>query len=129
MMSNQHTPGPWLYGAAYGNNSVLIEAAQGVNVATVINHTFSGIEKGHPVYTWNDEGDANARLIAAAPELLTALERLVGQCDRLRIKGQPMSDAEKFAAIAIAKATRNIDSVLDAYEQTEKTSACMEFPS
>lgn len=49
--------------------------------------------------------DADARLIAASPELLEALERLSDQCDRLRLPGQPLTDAEKTARSVIAKAT------------------------
>lgn len=46
----------------------------------------------------------NARLIAAAPDLLAALERLLGAYERLKPPGYPQSDPEKQAAAAIAKA-------------------------
>ena len=42
---------------------------------------------------------------AIADELLTALERLSAQCDRLRLPGQALTDAEKNAREVIAKAT------------------------
>ena len=73
-MNAKHTPGKWLYGSAYGNHSVSIESDKGIHIAAVPNHRLLGIEQGKPVYTWCDEGDANAKLIAAAPELLEALK-------------------------------------------------------
>lgn len=49
--------------------------------------------------------ERDARLIAAAPEMLEALQRLSAQCTRLRLPGQPETDAEKTARAVIAKAT------------------------
>ena len=46
---------------------------------------------------------ANARLVAEAPAMLVALDRLVQQCDRLRLPGQPKSDAEKNAEAVLAR--------------------------
>ncbi len=56
-------------------------------------------------YGEGERDEANARLIAAAPDLLEALKRLSDQCDRMRLPGQHMTDAEESAKTAIAKAT------------------------
>jgi hypothetical protein len=48
---------------------------------------------------------ADARLIAAAPELLEALKRLLGAYERLKPLQSLVSDPEKQAQAAIAKAT------------------------
>ena len=103
----RHTPGPW------ANNGGRIEAcepytSQSINVAVVG-------EANHQTPT----DTANARLIAAAPELLEALESLVAtiaahdieslSCDR---DGEKYCDCLRGAAnnarAAIAKATEQI---------------------
>jgi hypothetical protein len=79
-MSAKHTPGPW-------------------SVEDPIEHELSIVEAGKQDYEWkfiatvpyggqNDGdfprsvADANARLIAAAPDLLTTLRDLLAECDR-----------------------------------------------
>ncbi|EPD35868.1 MULTISPECIES: hypothetical protein [Delftia] len=48
---------------------------------------------------------AIACMVATAPELLKALERLADAYERLKPPGYPLSDPEKQARAAIAKAT------------------------
>ncbi len=65
-MKTQHTPGPWTYRQAYDNGEPTafeVDAGRG-NVATVA--TGAGDV---------DREEANARLIAAAPDLLAALKQ------------------------------------------------------
>lgn len=76
---------------AYANCSEVVTTSQKV-VAVAIGET-------------QEQVNANAFLIAAAPELLEALQRLIDQCDRLRLSGQQGTDAEKTALEVIAKAT------------------------
>lgn len=96
-----HTPGPWevMAGDNYEIRSPLLpreyphhckEDSTGDFVAYIGNHAA-------------DFGEANARLIAAAPDLLAALDRLRQQCNRLRMPGQPKSDAEKNAEAVLAR--------------------------
>lgn len=83
---SSHTPGPWKL-----KRSGAISDADGELVATT----------GYRVRVGSDEDDANARLIAAAPELLALLTELID------IEGpQPghIEWANKVKA-AIAKAT------------------------
>lgn len=104
-MSNaQHTPGPWeakpeecdkpyirVRGTVLGSR---------FKVANVLTPVYEGVHHREA-----EETRANARLIAEAPELLEALERLSAQCERLRLPGQAETDAEKTARAVIAKAT------------------------
>ena len=90
-MSNaQHTPGPW---SIYFNSQDDL----------VIRKMFPDGQESHSIARCHS-GAANARLIAAAPELLEALQRLSAQCERLRLPGQSETDAERTARVVIHKA-------------------------
>lgn len=89
-MTAQHTPGPWT--ARPEDNYRRAEVTWN--------------ERGDPIAEVfgpsRDQRQANARLIAAAPDLLKALRAVMGG----QIGGQPDMDAERFrlARAAIAKA-------------------------
>ncbi len=68
-MSAQHTPGPWIAQDGYG----AVTSRDGT-VAMVDNHFVPVAERSFP--TQRDERTANARLIAAAPDMLEALENI-----------------------------------------------------
>jgi hypothetical protein len=72
-MSN-HTPGPWTIQQA-GYESYILGRIRGGRVASIY-------ESDQPT----DEERANARLIAAAPELLEACRGVLGLFDRLVIR-------------------------------------------
>lgn len=62
---NKHTPGPWDYWSGYNPYDKIeaqVTAEGGDIVIASYNHMI-------------EQGEANAKLIAAAPDLLTALER------------------------------------------------------
>jgi len=98
-MNTKHTPGPWTI------------------------HHYEWLPKGHvsidalfhgelALVVWKMEDDeqspeceANARLIAAAPELLEALQRCVGQLRELSFKNDRITRCLEGAHRAIAKAT------------------------
>lgn len=71
-----HTSGPWMIApvSAEGNRKIFGAGDKGNHVCTVWHKGKPGYDGSRP-----EEAEANARLIAAAPELLAALERLVGQ--------------------------------------------------
>jgi len=79
-MTTQHTPGPWEVGYCTWNDEG--------NVC----YELRGIKQG---------GAADARLIAAAPDLLEALKRLMGGTTTL----QDAQEAAQQARAAIVKAT------------------------
>ena len=85
MSEQKHTPGPWRY-----------ESTSGSNYARIF---FSADEKdGDNLRGYC--GEANARLIAAAPELLEALQFL------MVASGEKLTTAFEQAQEAIAKATK-----------------------
>ena len=83
-MSAQHTPGPWGVVA----NPLRVVSERG-------DHICGDME-------WNDDYHANARLIAAAPELLESLQNAVGW---LNYGTDSERHAVDMARAAIAKAT------------------------
>ena len=95
MIETKHTPWPWRVQAT-GHSFVVEEHTH--------TEAISVDENGNPC-RWSEYTEANARLIAAAPELLEALQRLSAQCERLRMAWQLESDAERTARVVIAKAT------------------------
>ena len=91
-MSTNHTPGPW---ATIGQHEVVVCAKLDGFVAPICSAVEVGGRRTH------EEAKANARLIAAAPELFAALKDLLnyenlGAYDR--------ADVRKQARAAIAKA-------------------------
>ena len=88
MMSAQHTPGPWWHsGLEVGTVPMMM-----VKVANVSGANY-------------EEAKANARLIAAAPDLLEALNALVAAHGSILDLRE--SDELKLARAAIAKATES----------------------
>ncbi|MGU3628119.1 hypothetical protein [Comamonas sp. C24C] len=57
------------------------------------------------IFIPEDVSEADALLIAAAPELLEALKSLRSAYERLKPPGYPKADVEKIAEAAIVKAT------------------------
>lgn len=108
-MGAQHTPGPWSPGHMANN-------AHPCNCATIFSETCLGgvatvhVGNGMPISDGgNDcpalpEAQANARLIAAAPELADVLYRLLNDdCpNRQHVNGHPIAD---YARAVLAKAT------------------------
>jgi hypothetical protein len=88
---SKHTPGPWVfYDDSNDGKTKRIEiAARGKTVARI----YHSVPK---------EDLPNARLIAAAPDLLEALEYMVNTCPAIDPSG---GDAHTRARYAIAKAT------------------------
>jgi hypothetical protein len=98
-MSN-HTPGPWVRCTEAPKiimSGSFIDGHQGYIVCSVSGNDNSGF------YVNEEEAEANARLISAAPELLEALEgveRLCSQSGYVGVNGQYL----KVVRAAIAKA-------------------------
>lgn len=93
-MQANRTPGPWYTMGA----GVYTGSAQNDNIAHIATAHFYGVS-GDPM--------ANARLIAAAPDLLAALQEIV---DHFRRTGDPtLGDMAPRARAAIARAIEPTD--------------------
>lgn len=87
---SKRTPGPWRYLQSGIAGEFVVKSDTHPDLAIGI---ASGIDT-----------EANARLIASAPELLEALEKLLISYQNLKEFANPKSDSEKQAEAAIAKA-------------------------
>ena len=73
MKTHTHTPGPWHMGAGNGEGNIFSDNGRTrLEIGGTTLYSIAQITRG-----WNEvEDEANARLIAAAPEMLEALQRL-----------------------------------------------------
>jgi len=100
-----HTPGPWRVGMNNGSNANIVTAGDDVGVATI-----GGIYMHRRIDEVEHEpacqaGLANARLIAAAPDLLEALVALRAEVQSMAARvGWAGMGAREKANRAIAKA-------------------------
>jgi hypothetical protein len=106
MSQNKHTPGPWRVGNSFMESGVF--SADGKTIVALTHGSARYYRRQEQIA----EQDANARLIAAAPELLEALVDLtrvmpVLPADAKNIRGieQQYDAANRAAHAAIAKAT------------------------
>lgn len=98
----KHTPGPWgirnLSSGEVPNGDIEI-CGSGARICII-----EGSDAYH--YGWNSEREANARLIAAAPDLLGTLNRITGEA--WAHNGgeaiEQLKDIKKWAKSSIAKA-------------------------
>lgn len=94
-MKPQFTPGPWSIRVAKG--TVTLEANDGAEIARNL-----ATYNGQPL---SENKEANARLIAAAPDMLEALEEILGAF-------HGYGDASDELWMAIEKADRAVDKAL-----------------
>jgi hypothetical protein len=99
-MNAQHTPGPWKYSFEGSNPDwAIVTSAGGAIVANVNCET--GPDAISSPATRKMPADANAKLIAAAPDLLEACKAMLARCC-----GEYPDHPETIALIeAIRKAT------------------------
>jgi len=121
----QHTPGPWEW-SKYAGGKEQAERARAVGleptrsltndgdtpvmgddglVASVALRDYS-VKKSQRWQADDEERDANARLIAAAPDLLVVLEHAVARAEVANAEGNPILSAwlpDARAALAKAK--------------------------
>ena len=109
-MSTQHTQGPWAIQRQEGHPYIVADQGKSWKNPLVCSLyedvTPSDSVTIGPWLEANENAEANARLIAAAPDLLAALQNIVAQYDTVHGVGDmEMQPAIDFAHRAIAKAT------------------------
>lgn len=114
---NEHAPGPWHVSKDGTHVWISVESARGEGTMIIATTT---IEKGaeyRPIYDEWQKG--NAQLIAAAPAMLVALERLIWT-----LKRESIEDAETSAQDVIAQliAIRAGDAAIEAAKGKEAKS-------
>jgi hypothetical protein len=118
MSETKHTPGPWGYVPSNENHGPYVVNEWGAgdicDCYSMTNPDALSVRNGgvsKPVHFQNEEADANARLIAAAPDLLEALKAAKEVVDVTEGMASSRSDddfvwaAQKLIDAAIAKAT------------------------
>lgn len=107
-MNTKHTPGPWHYFHG-GNEWAISRDEDGKENIARVHININGISSFDPRHIESiGESEENARLIAAAPELLEALQRLIKECEWQAEIGNMNGERIEFSAAraAIAKATK-----------------------
>lgn len=105
MSNNKHTPGPWLARRMYrGFSEKYTPYVSAGDTSKVL--CFMNISGAYGGFSGQEQAEADARLIAAAPELLEALEEITRQHRNVRAaEGYPTDSNSIIAAMAaIAKA-------------------------
>lgn len=102
-MTTEHTPGPWTV-ASNGDDGARVNAF--ATVAWCPTSAAFGVDGSQVISA--DEAEANARLIAAAPELLAACEVFIEAERRAEVNGREgfglYTEAMSAARAAVAKA-------------------------
>lgn len=102
MSANKWPPGPWQQGMSSGHNANIIYTGNDESIATVygipIHAQVSSVQDEE---RWQ-EGMANARLIAAAPDLAEALEACIEHMEHSTPRGR-MAYIEAKHALAKAR--------------------------
>jgi hypothetical protein len=99
MNNFKHTPGPWE--VVPGDDYMISAAAYPADFPHLCKADDTGDMLAYVGNRTADFGEANARLIAAAPDLLEALESVLGNC----LDSEGLAAAHAKARAAIAKAT------------------------
>ena len=98
-MSAKHTPGPWTHDTS--DQTVMVQVGKKILAICSIERIDSAPRES---YEFGCVSNANARLIAAAPDLLSVVEELEESADYWSEYDVPLGIVDRLRA-AIAKAT------------------------
>src|SRR5947207_14511722 len=115
-MATKHTPGPWEVGGPWPTISVIYQTAAGscggpdggyppeYEPIVIVWQGVDHVGRMLPEHPKREEHLANARLIAAAPELFDALKLITGNIETLSDAGAPIYQRTNEKMLAIARA-------------------------
>jgi len=89
-MSKEHTPGPWFVVGPHPSGDWTVQDKAGGGGQCIAQR-------------YGDSSNANARLIAAAPELLSELQRMVEHFEAFAKDHSEEASSETWAALYCAK--------------------------
>ena len=112
MSGATHTPGPWDYVQSTEYHGPYVTSDYGSTICdcyTMSNTADLSVRNGgesRPIHHLHEMADPNARLIAAAPDMLAALEMCINQLERdtVALYDDFLAVAEISNALAIAHA-------------------------
>lgn len=100
-----HTPGPWDYVPSNEHHGPYVTTEYGITVCDcycMSNPSSLSVRNGgnsKPIHHMHEMADANARLIAAAPELLEALIQACGQLNVERVAASSRGEISRSTRI------------------------------
>jgi hypothetical protein len=97
-MSNQSTPGPWTVLAEPGPSEVRTVVAGDFQVCDCVGLTPDGDPDGGDTYAGWAVNQANARLIAAAPEMARLLKQIANDAQPRRT-GPPLNHSQWLSEV------------------------------
>jgi hypothetical protein len=98
-MKTNHTPGPWAYHLGRGANPRFhIQTSAGYQIAST-----TELERHSVAQEENAQRESNARLIAAAPDLLSVVERFAKWCEQNSVPDIQGIACEAFAVLKKAR--------------------------
>lgn len=111
-METKHTPGPWRM-----NGEIGADESKGIAPHLAF-YSIRDAKNDYIASTWGDPNEANARLIAAAPEMLEAAKAVTGMLE-LFIDEQQIKEAADGCARRVEEGAAKLEALRAAIAKAE----------